>query len=95
MQEKTGKTRTTLEVQLVYKFHIGNKNSYWKRSFAVYGDKSECASYIISIGCLAVRPVPSFMWWRHEVPGAEIIVSSFAFRTAGKSTISPIFWERS
>ena len=51
------------------------------------------ASYRISTGCKATRPVPSLIWCRQLVPGAAIITSSFWIRTAGNKTSSPIFIE--
>ena len=48
---------------------------------------------IISTGCNALKPVPSRICWRQEVPGAATRVFpglSAAFRTAGKRTISPM-----
>ena len=49
----------------------------------------------ICAGCRAVRPVPSWIWCLQLVPGAAMIVSSSAARTAGKRTCSPMAIERS
>jgi len=51
--------------------------------------------YNISKGCNASLLVPSFIWWRQLVPGAEIVISASVFLIVGKSTNSPIFIERS
>ena len=53
------------------------------------------ASYKISMGCWALRPAPSFIWWRQLVPGAAMRTSSGCLRTVGSRTSSPIFWEMS
>ena len=41
------------------------------------------------------RPVPSWIWWRQEVPEAATCIAASAPRTAGKSTSSPIAIETS
>ena len=53
------------------------------------------ARHNTSAGCDAVRPVPSKIWCRHDVPVATMIVSSGADRTAGNKTNSPICMDKS
>lgn len=67
--------------------HMGCKCNCLYDQFFIYFSN---ASHNTSTGCSTFRPVPSSMWWRHDVPGAAIISSEPDFRTAGKISISPI-----
>src|ERR1043166_9328480 len=68
-------------------------------SVTVASQAAGCASRTLCAStratCSASRPVPSAIWWRHEVPSATISVSASALRTAGSSDSSPMASEAS
>ena len=73
----------------------GWKQRQWHQALPAFA--CCCARLIASTRatCRASRPVPSWIWCRHDVPSATMMASSGAWRTVGSSDSSPMASEAS